>query len=270
MPIRGVLFDVDDTLFDYTRSEETGILAHLRDLGLLERFPTPQAALSLWRGVMEHQYARYLAREVTFRGQQLERTRQFLARLGQDGAEHLTDEQAGAWFAGYAAHRDTAWSAFPDAAPALRRLAPHYRLGIVSNSDTEHQLRKLRAIGLLEHFGDVIVCSDQHGEAKPAPGIFHAACTALGLPPHEVAYVGDNYALDAEGARAAGLHAFWLDRAATPAPAAEGIHVIHTLHALAQALPTPPLPTPPPRPCDHPLAPAGGHDGPPGAVPDPR
>ncbi|MFJ9776414.1 HAD family hydrolase [Kitasatospora sp. NPDC101157] len=236
MPIRGVLFDVDDTLFDYTHSEQTGILAHLRDIGLLERLPRPQAALTLWRDVMEDQYARYLAGQLTFRGQQYERTRQFLARLGQDGAEHLSDDQAAAWFAGYAAHRDAAWAAFPDAGPALRRLAPHYRLGIVSNSDTDHQRRKLRAIGLLDHFGDALVCSDQHGEAKPAPGIFHAGCAALGLPPHEVAYVGDKYTLDAEGARDAGLHAFWLDRAVSNTPVADGIHVLHSLTTLAHAL----------------------------------
>ncbi|MBD0690077.1 HAD family hydrolase [Streptomyces sp. CBMA123] len=238
MPIRGVLFDVDDTLFDYTGSEQTGILAHLRDVGLLERFPTPQAALTLWRDVMEYQYARYLARELTLQGQQYARTRQFLAELGQDGAEDLTDEQAAAWFAGYAAHRDAAWNAFPDAEPTLLALAPHYRLGVVSNSDTDHQRRKLRAIGLLDHLGDAIVCSDQHGEAKPAAGIFHAGCAALGLPPHEVAYVGDKYTHDAEGARDAGLHAFWLDRAATATPAGEGIHVLHTLTTLPQALTT--------------------------------
>ncbi|MFH9352426.1 HAD family hydrolase [Kitasatospora sp. NPDC017646] len=236
MPIRGVLFDVDDTLFDYSGSEEAGILAHLRDVGLLDRFPTPQAAVALWRSIMEYQYARYLARELTLRGQQYERTRQFLAQLGQDGAEHLSDEQAAAWFAGYAAHRDAAWSAFPDAEPALLQLAPHYRLGIVSNSDADHQRRKLRAIGLLDHLGDVLVCSDQHGEAKPAPGIFHAGCAALGLPPHEVAYVGDKYTLDAEGARDAGLHAFWLDRAATDTPVGPGIHVLHTLATLAPTL----------------------------------
>ncbi|MEU9048090.1 MULTISPECIES: HAD family hydrolase [unclassified Kitasatospora] len=237
MPIRGVLFDVDDTLFDYSGSEETGILAHLRDLGLLGRFPAPAAAVALWRGVMEEQYARFLAGELTFAGQQYERTRQFLARLGEDDAEHLSDERAAAWFAGYAAHRDAAWAAFPDAAPVLAALAPAYRLGIVSNSSAGHQRGKLRAVGLLGHFDDaVLVCSDEHGEAKPAPGIFRAGCARLGLAPHEVAYVGDKYDLDALGARDAGLHAFWLDRSADGAPVADGVHVLHSLEALPAAL----------------------------------
>ncbi|MER7583880.1 HAD family hydrolase [Kitasatospora sp. NPDC097691] len=237
MPIRGVLFDVDDTLFDYSGSEEAGILAHLRELGLLGRFPEPAAAVALWRGVTQEQYARFLAGELTFAGQQRERIRQFLARLGEEGAERLPDERAAAWFAGYAAHRDAAWAAFPDAAPALAALAPTHRLGIVSNSSLAHQRGKLRAVGLLGHFGDeVLVCSDEHGEAKPAPGIFRAGCERLGLEPHEVAHVGDRYDLDALGARDAGLHAFWLDRTAAGAPVAPGIRVLHSLAALPAAL----------------------------------
>ncbi|MEU6239168.1 HAD family hydrolase, partial [Kitasatospora sp. NPDC047058] len=93
MRIRGVLFDVDDTLLDYSGSEETGILAHLGESGLLGRFGT--SVVGLWREVMEDSYARFLAGELTFAGQRYERTRRFLARLGEDGAELLSDEQAG-------------------------------------------------------------------------------------------------------------------------------------------------------------------------------
>ncbi|MFD4657770.1 HAD family hydrolase [Kitasatospora sp. NPDC058444] len=238
MPITGVLFDVDDTLLDYSGSERAGILAHLHHLGLLHRLPTPQAAVALWREVMQESYARFLAGELTFAAQQHERTRRFLARLGEDTTA-MPDETAAAWFAGYSAHRDAAQAAFPDAAPTLAALAPTHRLGIVSNSATAHQRRKLHATGLLHHFDDTaLVCSDEHGEAKPAPGIFLAGCARLGLPPHEVAYVGDDHALDALGARAAGLHPFWLDRTATATATAagDGIRVLHTLTDLPAAL----------------------------------
>ncbi|MFE7594786.1 HAD family hydrolase [Kitasatospora sp. NPDC057512] len=238
MPIRGVLFDVDDTLFDYSGSERAGILAHLRHLDLLHRLPDPQTAVALWREVLEEQYARFLAGELTFTGQQRERVRRFLARLGEDTAA-MPDEAATAWFAGYAAHRDAAWTAFPDAAPALAALAPTHRLGIVSNAPIDQQRPKLHATGLLHHFADTaLVGSDRPGEAKPAPAIFLTGCARLGLPPHEVAYVGDRYDLDALGARGAGLRPFWLDRAASRAPVDDGIHVLHTLAELPAALAT--------------------------------
>lgn len=82
------------------------------------------------------------------------------------------------------------------------------------------------------------MCSDQHGAAKPASSIFVAGCASLGLKPHEVAYVGDKYALDAVGAHEAGLRAYWLDRANTGAgtTVGNGIRVIHSLDQLPAAL----------------------------------
>jgi putative hydrolase of the HAD superfamily len=235
MPIRGVLFDVDDTLFDYSASEETGLLTHLREQKLLDRFPDAATALVLWHTIMQAHFDRFLNGELTFTGQQRERIREFLGHLGY---RDLSDRQASAWFAGYQAHRDAAWAAFPDAEPALRKLAPDYRLGIVSNSSLDHQRDKLQAIGLLSYVSDTIVCSDPHGAAKPAPSIFLAGCTSLDLAPDEVAYIGDKYTLDAEGADDAGLHAYWLDRGHTSSgqDVRDGIRVIHSLDELPAAL----------------------------------
>jgi putative hydrolase of the HAD superfamily len=144
--------------------------------------------------------------------------------------------EATAWWDRYILLRDAAWAAFPDADRLLALLAPRFRLGIVSNSTLDHQRAKLRAVGLLDHFGDAIVCSAEHGVAKPAPGIFHAGCEMLGLPPHQVAYVGDKYEVDALGARDAGLRAYWLDRSAGGTPIPDDITVIHSLDELVTAL----------------------------------
>jgi len=230
-----VLFDIDDTLFDYTASEEAGLLGQLRAQAQLDCFPDPATALALWREIMEAQYARFLAGELTFAEQRHERTKAFLSQLG---LRDVPDEQVFAWFAGYEAHRNAAWAAFPDAEPAVRKLAPGYRLGIVSNSATDYQRHKLRGIGLLPYFDAALTCADQHGASKPDPSIFLAGCAALDLAPSEVAYVGDNYLLDAEGADDAGLHAYWLDRghACRGQEIRHGITVIHSLDELPAAL----------------------------------
>jgi putative hydrolase of the HAD superfamily len=233
MPIRGVLFDVDDTLFD-SGSEAASVLAYLGMQGLLDRFPDSAVALGLWRELKERHYARFLNGELTFAGQQRERTRELLARIGASTQADLSDQEAAAWFAGYQAHRHASRAAFPDAEPVLKELAPDFRLGVVSNSAADHQRRELDAIGLLSYFGDRLICSDQHGAAKPAASIFLAGCASLGLEPHEVAYIGDNYEIDAMGAHQAGLHGFWLDRAndnATTAVNAD-IRVINSLNEL--------------------------------------
>ncbi|MGW5572983.1 HAD family hydrolase [Nocardia thailandica] len=233
MTIRGILFDVDDTLFDYTASEAAGLLALLREDRVLDRFPEPAAAVALWRSIMEEEYARFTSGELTLAAQQRNRAHRFLAHLGRTG---LPDADAVAWFARYDTHRRAAWSAFPDAEPALRALAPGYRLGVVSNAAAHVQRRKLGALGLLPYVAEVFVCSQEHGAAKPAASIFHAACDGLGLPPHEVAYVGDNYAMDALGAHGAGLRAFWLNRSGAPIPPEPVVETLATLAALPAAL----------------------------------
>ncbi|WP_205718391.1 HAD family hydrolase [Actinomadura sp. WMMA1423] len=121
----------------------------------------------------------------------------------------------------------------PDVSQALDALS--HRQGILSNSSTVHQERRMAALGLRHHF-EVLLCSDRLGCAKPSPQAFLAACDALNLPPAHVAYVGDRLDVDAEGARNAGLHAIWLDRAKTPTPTPAGIHRISTLQALPATL----------------------------------
>ncbi|WP_246039642.1 HAD family hydrolase [Glycomyces buryatensis] len=158
--------------------------------------------------------------------------------MGASTKAGLSDQEASAWFAGYQAHRHASQAPFPDAEPTLKKLAPDFRLGVVSNSSADHQRHKLDTIGLLSYFGDRLICSDQHGAPKPAASIFLAGCTTLGLQPHEVAYIGDKYDTDAIGAHQAGLHGFWLDRAndnATTTVNAD-IRVIHSLNELQDIL----------------------------------
>ncbi|GII33772.1 HAD family hydrolase [Planotetraspora mira] len=242
MTIRGVLFDVDDTLFDYTSSEQAGLLGHLTAEGLLGLFPSPADAVTVWREIMEEEYTRYLTGELTFAGQQLTRTRRFLSHLGRLPVGGLSDEEADLWFGRYRELRNAVWEAFPDADPVLRRLAPRFRLGVVSNSSLAYQQGKLRAIGLLDHFGEAIVCAVEHGAPKPDAGIFLAGCATLGLPADQVAYVGDKYDIDAVGALEAGLRSYWLDRAATGITPLDGITVIRSLDELVPALIGPELP----------------------------
>ncbi|MGW4245863.1 HAD family hydrolase [Nocardia sp. NPDC004722] len=230
MSIRGVLFDVDDTLIDYSATARFGILKHLAAEGLLDRFPSPEAAAARWHEIEETEYPRFLAGELTFHGQQAVRTQRFLAELG------VTADDPMAWFGRYAAHRDTAWAAFPEVASALGVLDGRFGLGVVSNASQPYQVGKLRRVGLLRHFEETILCSDEFGSPKPDPEIFHAGCAMLGLPPQQVAYVGDRYDVDALGARDAGLRAFWVDRGGLGVVADDGITAIRSLAELDSAL----------------------------------
>ncbi|MET9969517.1 HAD family hydrolase, partial [Streptomyces sp. NPDC006356] len=68
MSIRAVVWDVDDTLFDYTTADRAGMREHLLAEGLLDAYGDVEQALVRWRQVTDAQWARFSAGEVTFEG----------------------------------------------------------------------------------------------------------------------------------------------------------------------------------------------------------
>ncbi|MEU8900091.1 HAD family hydrolase [Nocardia sp. NPDC048505] len=228
MTVRGLLWDVDDTLFDYSGSDRAGVLRHLEAEGLLAEHGGADRAVERWQAVMEAEFARFLAGEVDIFEHRRCRARVFL------GTE-LSDAEADAWFGRYIAHYQDSWTLFPDAAASLTALAPLTRQAVLSNSSVVNQERKLRTLGIREHF-EAVLCADEIGHAKPAAAAFHAACAALDLPPGAVAYVGDRLDVDALGARDAGLTAIWLDRAATGIDLPTGVLRVTSLAELPELL----------------------------------
>lgn len=204
MAIRAVVWDVDDTLFDYTSADREGMRAYLLAEELLARYASVEEALAHWREVTDAQWARFAAGEVDFETQRRDRIRVFLER-------ELTDAEADDWFGRYLVHYEAAWSLFPDVLPVLDALAASHRHAVLSNSSLHVQDPKLRALGVHDRF-EVILCAAELGVSKPEAGAFLAACEALALPPDQVAYVGDHPEIDGRGAAEAGLLSVWIDR----------------------------------------------------------
>jgi putative hydrolase of the HAD superfamily len=126
------------------------------------------------------------------------------------------------------------FQAFPDAAPALRRLrAAGARLVVVSNWDVSLHER-LAETGLAE-LVDGAVASAEVGSAKPDPRIFEIALACAGVGPGGADgawHVGDSVEADVAGARAAGIRPVLVARGGR-APAPAGVRVIASLDELA-------------------------------------
>lgn len=104
-----------------------------------------------------------------------------------------------------------AWLVHADVFPTLEALHREgIRTAVLSNWDD--RLRPLlRRLGL-EPFFSTITISCEVGVAKPDPGIFRAAASALNLEPQFILHVGDDPILDLAGARDVGLHALLIRR----------------------------------------------------------
>ena len=108
-------------------------------------------------------------------------------------------------FAVFDEHRNTL-DLFPDAGPALERLAVRYTLVAVTNGNAN-----LAKIGI-DHLFDGFVSARTAGAAKPDPRIFSAAIAEGGATPSETLHVGDHPEHDIAGAQRAGMRSAWVNR----------------------------------------------------------
>lgn len=123
---------------------------------------------------------------------------------------------------------------FDDVLPALARLAARWPVVALTNGNADVH----RVPGLGRHFHAAVSARDL-GLAKPAPQAYAAACARAGALPAATLHVGDDPALDVDGALAAGLQAAWVRRAGGPdtgTPGGQPQHVVATLAELADRL----------------------------------
>jgi putative hydrolase of the HAD superfamily len=216
-----ILFDIDDTLLDHSGAVRSAAAALHEITGALM---AAEEFVSRWAAALERHFGRYLAGEITYHGQRRARVREVVEPT-------LTDEAADQLFSRYLAAYEAAWSLFPDVRSCLDQLSQH-RLGVISNGQARQQRKKLMRTGIANRF-ECILISEECGCAKPSEDIFLRACAMTGESPNNAAYVGDQYHLDAEAARRAGLLGVWLDRHAKATPR-HSPPLIRTLDDLAR------------------------------------
>jgi putative hydrolase of the HAD superfamily len=224
--VTALTLDLDDTLWPV----RPALVAAEKVLADWLRTHAPATAGGLGRGGMLALRAQVAAERPEWAHDltaiRLETIRRALRLHGDDPA--LADTAFEIFFE--ARHQVTLYE---DVRPALARLAARYRLIAVSNGNAD-----VERVGLGEFFAGS-VSARRHGVAKPAASIFHAACDAARAAPHRVLHLGDDPALDVDGALAAGLQAGWIcrpDGAYVDAPPRERAHRFGDLLETARAL----------------------------------
>jgi putative hydrolase of the HAD superfamily len=100
---------------------------------------------------------------------------------------------------------------FDDVLPALNALSERkLLLGLISNVDKDisPMLEKLGILPFLKYR----MTSQEAGVAKPDPGIFHKGVERVGVDPRNALYVGDQWVVDVQAARNAGMQSLLIDR----------------------------------------------------------
>jgi putative hydrolase of the HAD superfamily len=239
-PLAAITFDFGNTLVPVGRASLEAVVGALADAAAARFGVDRTAFLAAWGEERARQFREEVPR---FRETDLAvRLRRVLARL-RGMAAPAPDA---AWNDAAAAGRSTAAEveqgidvysrAFvaalppdPEAGALLARLAPRYRLGILSNWPLAATIdRYAEAAGWVPHLAAIVV-SERVGVIKPHPAIFRAAEAALtgsgepSLDPASILHVGDDWAADVVGGARAGWRVAYLRArpADSPLPGSE-------------------------------------------------
>ncbi|MFQ5652044.1 MAG: YjjG family noncanonical pyrimidine nucleotidase [bacterium] len=202
--IKTIFFDLDNTLFDHTRAEQTALRLLMQSLPDVFLGVEESELLNVYHAVNTFLWQQMAQGQITADELKLERFKLVFDELNLREL-HLANASER-----YLQFYLKQPFYLPGSEEILKYLKPEYDLGILSNGFAEIQHVKLNHGGL-EAFFKYRVYSENVGALKPSPLIFAAAKELTGRSQHEIVYVGDVYESDVLGARAAGWHAIWFN-----------------------------------------------------------
>ena len=196
-----IFFDLDRTLWDFDAAAEVAFERiyekyHLKSLGI----PSAHEFHEVYHPLNEQLWVLYREDKIT--KDYLNRTR-FMQPLAHYGihdtalADHLSED--------YVYWSPRIVRLVPGTMELLDYLKPKYHLHLITNGFQEVQHTKLSGSGLEPYF-ETLTVSEEVGVKKPNPEIFLYALRKANASHAESLMIGDEMAVDIDGARAAGIN----------------------------------------------------------------
>jgi putative hydrolase of the HAD superfamily len=195
-----IFFDLDRTLWDFDAAAEVAF-EHIYEKYDLKSLGIPNAHEfhEVYHPLNEQLWVLYREDKIT--KDYLNRTR-FVLPLEHYGihdtalADHLSED--------YVYWSPRIVRLVPGTMELLDYLKPKYHLHLITNGFQEVQHTKLSGSGLEPYF-ETLTVSEEVGVKKPNPEIFHYALRKAQATTDESLMIGDEMAVDIDGARAAGI-----------------------------------------------------------------
>ena len=193
-----LIFDADNTLFDYDRAE-----GHALKMSLDAFAASWQSDyLELYRRINSQGWKEYERGRLSRDDLRVSRFKRFLKRVGitVDPLEMSNR---------YLKELGNTGFLYPGARELLAELFAHHSLALLTNGFSEVQRARLSQ-SRLEAFFSSIVISEEVGMQKPDPEIFHLVLgNFTGVAANDALMIGDNLVSDIKGGTDAGLQTCW-------------------------------------------------------------
>ena len=216
-----LLFDADDTLFDYPLAEGKALHSTFEHFGQVYR----SEYLRIYQVFNRQVWTEFERGETTAAELRLKRFRLLFDEIvvslePQDFSMRYLENLA--------QNSDL----FPGTAELLKRLSGHYHIALVTNGLKEVQRPRLEQSAIRPYIEKIFI-SEEMGAAKPAAGFFEAVFREIGNPPkNQVLIIGDSLTSDIKGGIDFGIDTCWFN----PGGKITELPVTYTIKALEQLL----------------------------------
>lgn len=196
-----LLFDIDNTILDFDKSEEQALRFAFRDMG----WEFSQQILEIYRRNNIAQWQLFEQGKLTKPEVLTSRFAETFKEIGKDPA--LAPQTANL----YEEYLKYGFFVFPHAKTVLKRLQKTHRLYIVSNGVAEIQNSRMKGSGLEKYFIARFV-SEEVGYPKPQKPYFDYCFAHIGVTDRsKVLIIGDSLTSDIQGGVNAEIDTCWIN-----------------------------------------------------------
>ncbi|NEW07793.1 HAD family hydrolase [Paenibacillus sp. SYP-B3998] len=228
-----ILFDLDDTLFDFTRTWNVVLKMMFAEHAATKKYET-EAFFAAFQKKSDELYYLYEQRSCSIEAY---RNRRLIETLA-DYQYRMTDEEATAFNLDFVNRYVISLQPEPEVLEMLQRLEEKYLLGIITNGPHDMQEGKIERLGLEGLFpAKQVWISNVVGIAKPDPRIYQLALDYFNVKAEEALFVGDSWEADVAGPIRVGMKAIWLNKyGKPPKDDVEPLATVTRLHELIDHL----------------------------------
>lgn len=200
-----ILFDADETLFDFKKSERAALKSAMLDFQIEY---DEEYHLSVYKEINTAIWKDFEAGLITQEKLKVERFERLSRRLNRDF-------DAAEFARVYIDHLSCASFLYDDSLELIEALHKNHRLVIVTNGLTNVQKNRIGKSSIAKHLEGVII-SEEVRVSKPNPAIFQLALESIGhADKSTVLMVGDSLTSDIQGGLNFGIHTCWFNPSRT-------------------------------------------------------
>ena len=219
-----LLFDADDTLFDFPKASSLAFSVLCKEQDIPDTAYTRQ----LYHQINAELWAAFDRREVSKEFVVLERFVRFLSALGLDRSAAKCNQV-------YLAALGRSVYPLPHAEEVCQSLANQgYKLYLITNAVASVQRSRLQGSVFAPLFIDAFISEDA-GAAKPDRAYYDYVFSRIsGITAENCLAIGDSLATDIQGANNAGLPCCWFNPTNRPRP--QELRIDYEIHDLRELL----------------------------------